>query len=530
MLAVQGRSRINTARNQKVGRKLRCEWVTIRIPTRRTPSSARTPCTSRDATRAPRSSGAWRGARSRTAASTWSPAEAGTRTAVRSGATRRRGLKHGVLRLLYESTNKGNLDQPDCLTVSPRGGVVVCEDGDGEARGGGTNRIRVFTPEGQDRGIRPERHAARSSRAGRGDRGAASGAGSTYSPDGKWLFVSLQIPGKTFGITGPWGARLALTGSRPPHLADTFAIPKKQGPRSHGCGRLVVVEAAACESCSRDARISRAGARAGCLPELSYIGVMRHARWRRPERVHDGPLRLARLRAGLDLRQASETLGNPMKAMTQDRYGSAGVLAVDGIAMPVVGDDEVWYRVQAASVGPDVWHLMTGEPYFVRLMGFGLRRPKTRVVGRDVAGSVEAVGRNLAGSRREMKYSAPAGARLPSSPAPQPAAEASRGWRGRSGAQAGEPHLRAGGGRSDLRTDCPPGFARRGRDSSWAVGVDHRCFRRRRHVSLSSSRRYSMHVTGVYSTYEGGRGPLDRRRPRDRLLTPTSPIRGTVMT
>jgi NADPH:quinone reductase-like Zn-dependent oxidoreductase len=84
-----------------------------------------------------------------------------------------------------------------------------------------------------------------------------------------------------------------------------------------------------------------------------------------------------------------------MKAMTQDRYGSADVLALDDIAVPVAGDDEVLLRVRAAGVGPDVWHLMTGLPYFVRLMGVGLRKPKTRVVGWDVAGSVEAVGKDV---------------------------------------------------------------------------------------------------------------------------------------
>jgi NADPH:quinone reductase-like Zn-dependent oxidoreductase len=89
-----------------------------------------------------------------------------------------------------------------------------------------------------------------------------------------------------------------------------------------------------------------------------------------------------------------------MKAMTQARYGSAGVLALDDIAVPVVGDEEVLIRVHAAGVGPDVWHLMTGLPYFVRLMGFGLRKPKNRVPGRDVAGTVEAVGRDVAGFRQ----------------------------------------------------------------------------------------------------------------------------------
>ncbi len=84
-----------------------------------------------------------------------------------------------------------------------------------------------------------------------------------------------------------------------------------------------------------------------------------------------------------------------MKAMTRDRYGSADVLVLDDVALPLVGDDEVLIRVHAAGVGPDVWHLMTGLPYFVRLMGFGLRKPKSRVLGWDVAGSVEAVGKDV---------------------------------------------------------------------------------------------------------------------------------------
>jgi NADPH:quinone reductase-like Zn-dependent oxidoreductase len=84
-----------------------------------------------------------------------------------------------------------------------------------------------------------------------------------------------------------------------------------------------------------------------------------------------------------------------MKAMTQDRYGSADVLALDEIDKPAVGDEEVLIRVRAAGAGPEVWHLMTGRPYFVRLMGFGLRKPKARVPGRDVAGIVDAIGRHV---------------------------------------------------------------------------------------------------------------------------------------
>src|SRR4051795_1750641 len=81
-----------------------------------------------------------------------------------------------------------------------------------------------------------------------------------------------------------------------------------------------------------------------------------------------------------------------MKAMTQDRYGSSDVLTLNEVATPVPGADEILVRVHAAGVGPEVWHVMTGRPYFVRLMGLGVRAPKQRIPGRDLAGTVEAVG------------------------------------------------------------------------------------------------------------------------------------------
>ncbi len=83
-----------------------------------------------------------------------------------------------------------------------------------------------------------------------------------------------------------------------------------------------------------------------------------------------------------------------MKAITQDRYGAAEVLKVQEIAKPVVAEDEVLVRVHAASIHIGDWVLMTGEPYVMRL-GTGLRRPKHRVPGTDVAGTVEAVGANV---------------------------------------------------------------------------------------------------------------------------------------
>jgi NADPH:quinone reductase-like Zn-dependent oxidoreductase len=87
-----------------------------------------------------------------------------------------------------------------------------------------------------------------------------------------------------------------------------------------------------------------------------------------------------------------------MKAIVQDRYGSADVLEFRDIEDPVVGENDVLVRVHAAGCGPDVWHLMTGRPYFVRLMP-GFRTMRAGVRGRDVAGRVEAVGTSVTGFR-----------------------------------------------------------------------------------------------------------------------------------
>lgn len=88
-----------------------------------------------------------------------------------------------------------------------------------------------------------------------------------------------------------------------------------------------------------------------------------------------------------------------MRAIVQDRYGSADVLALRKIDRPVVGKDEVLVRVHAAGMDPGVWHLMTGIPYLMRLFGTGFFAPKARVPGMDVAGRVEAVGENVTAFR-----------------------------------------------------------------------------------------------------------------------------------
>jgi NADPH:quinone reductase-like Zn-dependent oxidoreductase len=84
-----------------------------------------------------------------------------------------------------------------------------------------------------------------------------------------------------------------------------------------------------------------------------------------------------------------------MKAIVRDTYGSADVLELRDIDIPEIKEDEVLVRVHAAGVGRDVWHVMTGLPYPLRLAGYGLRAPKNPVIGSDVAGVVEAVGKNV---------------------------------------------------------------------------------------------------------------------------------------
>src|ERR687894_946080 len=84
-----------------------------------------------------------------------------------------------------------------------------------------------------------------------------------------------------------------------------------------------------------------------------------------------------------------------MKAIVQDTYGSPDLLELRDIDIPEIADDEVLVRVRAAGVGRDVWHVMTGLPYPIRLAGYGLRAPKNPVIGSDMAGVVEALGKDV---------------------------------------------------------------------------------------------------------------------------------------
>ncbi len=83
-----------------------------------------------------------------------------------------------------------------------------------------------------------------------------------------------------------------------------------------------------------------------------------------------------------------------MKAIVREIYGPPDVLPLEEVPLPTVGDGEVLVRVRAASANAADWHLLRGTPLPFRLVA-GLRKPKCRIIGNDIAGCVEAVGPNV---------------------------------------------------------------------------------------------------------------------------------------
>jgi len=127
--------------------------------------------------------------------------------------------------------------------------------------------------------------------------------------------------------------------------------------------------------------------------------------------------------------------GDVMRAIVYCDYGAPDVLRLETVAKPACTDDQILIRVRAASVNPLEWHYMRGTPYVGRVMGMGLRKPRVTRLGVDVAGQVEAVGRNV------MQFKPGDEVRL-------------RAWgpsrvrvclRARAGHEAWQPHVRAGG-------------------------------------------------------------------------------------
>lgn len=127
---------------------------------------------------------------------------------AKSGGNAKRGqvweytIAEEKLRLVYESRGNVDLNMPDNITASPRGGLVICEDGEGSE----PMRLQCLTREGKlcVFGVN-NIDLTKSPRNGFNKKYFdGEWAGATFSPDGKWLFVNHQSPGITFAITGPW--------------------------------------------------------------------------------------------------------------------------------------------------------------------------------------------------------------------------------------------------------------------------------------------------------------------------------------
>lgn len=103
------------------------------------------------------------------------------------------------LYLIFESPHRAILDYPDNVAISPRGGILLCEDGEG------TEFLHALTPEGEISPFCQNRVVLRGERNDiYGDFTGSEFAGAGFDPSGKWLFVNVQKPGISFAITGPW--------------------------------------------------------------------------------------------------------------------------------------------------------------------------------------------------------------------------------------------------------------------------------------------------------------------------------------
>ena len=115
------------------------------------------------------------------------------------------------LTMIYESPEALVLNNPDNITVSPRGGILLCEDGGGVTDGADSflrfESLMGLSPDGYVFSFAENNIVLETSPNGvvePGDYRTLEWAGATFSPDGRILFVNIQTPGVTFAITGPW--------------------------------------------------------------------------------------------------------------------------------------------------------------------------------------------------------------------------------------------------------------------------------------------------------------------------------------
>lgn len=193
MLAVKGRPNYDTSTGQRIGEVLPATWVPIANPD---PANASTDPWAvfrqgweQGAAVFNRLEGAWYGDGSVFFISTngGDPRPGGDPGLGQVWQYTPRGNSGGQLVLLVESRDPAVMEAPDNICVSPRGGLLACEDGDG------AQFLRGITRDGRVFDFATHTLA-----------GSNEFAGANWSPDGNWLFVNVQEPGVTYAITGPW--------------------------------------------------------------------------------------------------------------------------------------------------------------------------------------------------------------------------------------------------------------------------------------------------------------------------------------
>ena len=199
MLAVRNQPNLDLGKFWPIGTRLDVRWVRIDDPSAATQSTYAQGAATGGA-RFSRLEGSWWGDRTGFFLST-------NGGSVGEGQVFEYDPRDETLTVIYDAPNANSLDNPDNMTVTPRGGLLLCEDAagndftEGERLVGLTMHGRAFTFAMNNINLT----TAYSNAVPAGDYRQSEWAGACYSPDGNWLFVNIQTPGVTFAITGPWG-------------------------------------------------------------------------------------------------------------------------------------------------------------------------------------------------------------------------------------------------------------------------------------------------------------------------------------
>ncbi|HSL09711.1 MAG TPA: alkaline phosphatase PhoX [Actinomycetota bacterium] len=223
MLRVRGEDRYNTITGQTIGEVLTCDWVTIDDPNPRNAEDDASAVFKQGRRKGGAKFLGGEGCTYRDGSAVFGSSDggdAGLGQVWQYTPTNNVGElnERGELVLLYESSGRRDLDGPDNMTTSPNGAIVICEDGNLT-----NNFVKALLPDGSlihvaENLVGVQRHYLDAS--GKlwdptvPDDGASAGdgigysefAGATFSPDGQWLFVNIQVPGITCAITGDWAS------------------------------------------------------------------------------------------------------------------------------------------------------------------------------------------------------------------------------------------------------------------------------------------------------------------------------------